>query len=67
MMQALAMRGNAIARAAQRKRLSQIAASLSDHGLRVEVAADSIAVSGRGLIQKWLSEPLVRFAGRYGQ
>jgi hypothetical protein len=67
MMEALVARANRIARAAQIRRLEQIVGSLRDRGVVVETGADAVAIRGRRLTQRWLSDPLVRFAGRYAQ
>ena len=67
MMEALVERANRIALAAQIRRLEQIAASLRDRGVAIETGADSVAIRGRRLVQRWLGDPLVRFAGRYAQ
>lgn len=67
MMRQLHTRGEAIARAAQRKRIERIAQSLRAQGLDVETGIDSILIRGRRLLQKWLGDASVRFAGRTGQ
>jgi hypothetical protein len=64
MMYGLLVGAESIARAAQRRRLQQIAAGLRGRGVTVEVAADSVVIRGRRLVQRWLSDPLLRFAGR---
>jgi hypothetical protein len=65
MMESLIARADRIARAAQRKRLEQIAGSLRDRGLAVEAGQESVTVRGRRMAQRWLADPLLRFAGRY--
>ena len=67
MMEALIARAGSIACAAQRKRIEQIAESLRDRGLAVELSAQSAIIRGRRLAQKWLGDPFLRFAGRCGQ
>lgn len=64
MMAALRARAEAIGRAAQRRRLEDIAATIRDSGLAAEVGPDSVRFSGRSLVRQWLSDPLLRFAGR---
>lgn len=66
MMEKLLARANGISRAVQMKRLEQIAASMRDQGLGVEAGTDSVTVRGRRLAQRWLGDPLLRFAGRSG-
>jgi hypothetical protein len=66
MMEALIARAGDFARAAQRKRLEQIAASLRDGGMSVELGGESVVLRGRRLVQRWLGDPLLRFAGRSG-
>jgi hypothetical protein len=64
MMEGLVVRANAVARAAQSRRLAEIAATLRGRGVNVEVSADSVILQARGLLHKWLTDPLIRFAGR---
>jgi 5-enolpyruvylshikimate-3-phosphate synthase len=64
MMEALLERASDVARAAQRDRLAQIAASLGRQGVAVEVGAEAVAIRGRRLVRRWLADPLLRFAGR---
>ncbi len=66
MMEKLLARADGIARAAQRKRLEQIAATMRDEGLGAEAGADSVTLRGRRLARRWLGDPLLRFAGRIG-
>lgn len=66
MMERLLARANGIARSAQGRRLEQIAATMRDRGLALEVDAESVTVRGRRLAQRWLGDPLLRFAGRSG-
>lgn len=54
-----------IARSAQRKRLQQIAQALGDRGLGVEVHPDSVVIKRKRIMEEWLRDPLLRFAGRY--
>jgi hypothetical protein len=64
MMENLLARADGIARAAQRKRLDQIAATIRDQGLGAEAGADSVTLRGRRLARRWLGDPSLRFAGR---
>ncbi len=66
MMEKLVARAERIARAVQMKRLEQIAASMRGCGLAVESDPASVTVRGQRLVQRWLVDPLLRFAGRYG-
>jgi hypothetical protein len=67
MMEKLLDRADATICAAQRKRLEQIAATMRDRGLAVEVGPDSVTARGRSLASRWLGDPLLRFAGRIGR
>jgi len=64
MMDKLMARAEAVARAAQRRRLEEIAGSFRSRGIQVEAGADSLAVRARGLARRWLGDALLRFAGR---
>lgn len=64
MMDGIMIRASAVARAAQASRLQQIAATMRNEGVAVEAGVDSVIVRGRGLVQKWLADPLLRFAAR---
>jgi hypothetical protein len=61
MMEKLIARAGQIARAAQARRLQQIAAELGASGVLAESGGDALAVRGRGVAQRWLSDPLLRF------
>lgn len=63
-MYGLLVRAEAIARAAQRRRLAEIGASIGAKDLRVETRADSITIRGKKIVRRWLSDPLLRFASR---
>lgn len=67
MMEGLLDRATAIGRAAQLQRLERIAAAFRTQGLAAVIVGDSIAVRGRKLAQRWLADPLLRFAGRVAQ
>jgi len=64
MMEALIARSGQIARAAQRQRLEQIAASVRGRGLRAELGEKSVVIIGRRLVSRWLRDPLMRFIGK---
>jgi hypothetical protein len=66
MMEVLMARAERIARAAQLERLEQIAISMRERGVAVDQEQESVTVRGRKLAQRWLGDPLLRFAGRYG-
>ena len=66
MMQKLMVRAEAIARAAQRRRLEEIAGGLRRQSVQAEVDGDSIVVRAGRLIQRGLGDPQLRFAGRGG-
>lgn len=63
MMSALIARAESVARAAQRRRLEEISASLRDIGVSAEAGSDSIALRGKQLVQRWLADPMLRFIG----
>jgi hypothetical protein len=64
MMRALEQKVAAIARLAERRRLEDIAAAVRARGLRAQVESNAVVSHGRNLLQAWLSDPLLRFAGR---
>lgn len=66
MMSRLIARAQSTAREAQRRRLDTLSALLGEKGLSVEVGPDSIACSERGLMQRWLGDPALRFIARSG-
>lgn len=66
MMERLMGRAQAVAHAAQLRRLQQIAATLADRGLAASVSGEAVVIRGRGLMQRWLGDPLVRFSARVG-
>ena len=58
-------RGEQAAAARQSRLAGQIAASLEAiEGVEVQAGADEVAVQGRALLQRWLSDARLRFAGR---
>jgi hypothetical protein len=67
MMEALMARAERIARAAELERLEQIAISMRERGVAVDQEQESVTVRGRRLAQRWLGDPLLRFAGRYAR
>ncbi len=64
MMGRLLARGEAAGRAAQRRRLEEIAGAMREMGLAAEINADSVRFGGRRMVRRWLADPLLRFAGR---
>jgi hypothetical protein len=64
MMGALLARANRIARAAQSVRLQQIATTMRGQGLAAAVDGESVVVRGSKLANRWIADPLLRFAGR---
>jgi hypothetical protein len=64
MMGALLERANRIARAAQSVRLQQIATTMRGQGLAAAVDGESVVVRGSKLANRWIADPLLRFAGR---
>ena len=63
-MRLLEKRGDEIARAAERRKLEEIAAAFRACGIRADVGRNSVVCRGRALLKAWLSDPLVRFATR---
>ena len=63
MMSELLKRGDALARAAQTKRIEQIGARLKElvRGVSIETDEARVIVSGRGLLKRWLIDPQLRF------
>jgi hypothetical protein len=61
MMEKLMARAGGLARAAQSRRVQQIAARLREQGLAFESDGESLVVRGRQLAQRWLADPLLRF------
>ena len=66
MMGGLFARVEAIARAAQVRRLEQILAGVRATGLPADIEDDSVVVRGRRFVQRWLGDPALRFLGRTG-
>ncbi|HUG46424.1 MAG TPA: hypothetical protein VMK31_07955 [Sphingomicrobium sp.] len=66
MMRALEQKAQAIARLAERRRLEEVAAAVRARGFVAQVEANAVVSRGRNLLQAWLSDPLLRFAGRRG-
>jgi hypothetical protein len=66
MMEALLARADTLARAAQRRRLEEIASSMQARGFAAQIATDSVTCRGRALVRQWLGDPLLRFTGRSG-
>ena len=64
MMEALLARANRIARAAQSVRLRQISTTMRGQGLAAAVDGESVVVRGSKLANRWIADPLLRFAGR---
>ena len=64
MRQRLLLRAERIAKAAQRRRLEQIASMIDARGAEVDVGTESVTVRGKRFVEQWLSDPLLRFAGR---
>lgn len=64
MMEILRARAEGIAKAAQAQRLKRIAQSLRERGLSAEIGAETVTLSGRNVARTWISDPIVRFAGR---
>lgn len=64
MMRALEARAEALARRAERRKLEEIAGAFRANGLVAEVRANTVVTRGRAVLRTWLSDPLLRFAGR---
>ena len=67
-MRALQARAEALAQAAQQRRVEKVAeqwrAALP--GASVSAGGAEVTIEARGLARRWLAEPLLRFAGRIG-
>jgi len=63
MMPRLIARAETIGRSERRRRLQRIAEGLQSTGMAVEIGSDSVSCRGRGAVRRWLTDPLVRFAG----
>ena len=63
MMKALLERGEALARSAQRASVQRVARELRAKfgAAAVQVNETRVAVSGRGLVRRWLVDPGLRF------
>ena len=61
MMERLIDRAGKIGRAAQARRLQQIAAELGASGVKAESDGESVVIRGRALVQRWLSDSRLRF------
>ena len=68
-MRALQERAEALARAAQRRRVDQIAEQWREAlpGASISATATGVAIEAPGLGRRWLAEPTLRFAGRLGR
>lgn len=64
MIERLMERAEAIARRAQSEQLQQIAADLRERGIPAAIGSASVTLRGRRLVQQWLADPLLRFAGK---
>lgn len=64
MMGRLLARAETAARAAQRRRLEEIAGAIREIGVAAEIDADSVRFGGRRMVKRWLADPMLRFAGR---
>lgn len=64
-MNSLEKRGEAIARAQQKRALDRLEARLREqlNGVLIEVEQFEIRIRGAGLVKRWLSEAGLRFVG----
>lgn len=62
-MERLISRGEEIARHAQRAKVDAVAQRLKDLLGSASVEGSRIAVSGRGLVRRWLADSRLRFLG----
>jgi hypothetical protein len=62
-MERLMRRGDEIAREARERKVREIADRLKDLLGDASVDGSRIAVSGRGLVRKWLADSRLRFLG----
>lgn len=68
-MRALIERVESAAREAQKRRIREVGARIASllPKARVDILPDGLAVSGRRLIGRWLSDSELRFATRIGR
>ena len=54
-----------LVRAEQQRRIARVASSLRAmlHGAHIETDGDRVVVGGRGILQRWLTDPALRFIG----
>ena len=62
-MERMVGRGEEIARRAQQVMILQLAARLEEFFGEASVEGSRVAVSGRGLVRRWLSDSRLRFIG----
>ena len=60
-MKKLEERAAAIGRAAQRRKIDEVARTLGDMGIKAKTSPDSVTLSGRYLVRRWLSDSSLRF------
>jgi hypothetical protein len=60
-MRELEQRAAVIGLMEQRRKIGKIARELSDQNFQAEILDDAVAVTGRGLVKRWLSEASLRF------
>lgn len=60
----LAARGAALAAALQRRTIDRLAQTELPNGVRSEVSDDVIILSGRGLMRRFINDPILRRFGR---
>ena len=62
-MKGLMRRGEEIARDAEQAKVAQVAARLAEMLGNASVEGSRVAVSGRGLVRRWLADSRLRFLG----
>lgn len=60
-MRKLEERATAMGHMAQRRKIREIAHQLSEQGVQAEALDNSVVLTGRGLLKRWLNEASLRF------
>ena len=60
-MRKLEVRAATVVRAAQRRKISEIARELGEQGVQAQMLDDAVVLTGKGLMKRWLAEASLRF------